>query len=443
MSLDWDEIKTARRFIMTETRIVGIRHRIKRTAEEEARPTQVAIMSGGEIITYDLPDDTAELDWARGVFPVEMRKVIDGEDLSGFAPHHIIWKKLKVGEADREAFNRGHLKKEANEWFIASKVPDKFDGLKPCDKVAMVLGGSGDRFAYALSRSGELISAEVWRVPPFTLKDFREGDKKEDAVNLAKLLEALPKLFYQVTQKDRQLIRLRKAFRGRTDAMKARISCEQRLRQHFIGEIFCDEHGLYPEGSIELAFDRAKFSDAILQSLFLEEKVREKELVAIVKNLDAYQQLFAPIKGCGPMIATRLIVAIQDIRRFETPAKLKAFCGVHVMPDGKFVRRRHGAVANWHSEARQALYLLGDQFNRNPDSPWGKKLREYKLKLREKHPEPVVVDDKKRYSDGHIHKMAVWRTLTKFVEHLWHEWRRIANSQIANGQDDKEEKLAA
>ena len=428
---------------MIGTRIVGIRHRIKRNAEQEARPTQVAIISEGEVITYDLPDDTAELDWARGVFPTSMRKVEADDDLSVFSSHHIAWKKLKVGEADRETFNRGHLKKEGNEWLLAYKVPATFDGLKPGDKVAMVLGGSGDRFAYALSRAGEKIEAGVWRVPPFTLNDFREGQKEEDATNLAKLLEALPEVFYPVTLKDRQLIKLRKALQGRTDAMKARISCEQRLRQHFVGEIFCDEDGLYPEGSIELAFDRAKSSDAILQALFLEEKVREKELVSMVKSLDVYQRLFAPIKGCGPMIATRLIVAIQDIRRFETPAKLKAFCGVHVMPDGKFVRRRHGVVANWHSEARQALYLLGDQFNRNPDSPWGQKLREYKRKLREAHPEPVVMDGKKRYSDGHIHKMAVWRTLTKFVEHLWHEWRRIANNQISSGQDDKEEKLAA
>ena len=56
---------------------------------------------------------------------------------------------------------------------------------------------------------------------------------------------------------------------------------------------------------------------------------------------------------------------------------------------------------------------------------WGKKLREYKVKLREKHPEVVEVGGKKRYTDGHIHKMALWRTITKFAEWLYNEWWKL------------------
>lgn len=125
-------------------------------------------------------------------------------------------------------------------------------------------------------------------------------------------------------------------------------------------------------------------------------------------NLDIYKELFEPIAGVGPMIASRLITAIGDIRRFETDAKLKAFCGVHVLSDGRFPRRRRRETSNWHPHARQALYLLGNQFNRRPNSIWGRKLREYKEKLREKHPGVEIMDGKKKYTDVHIHKMAAW-----------------------------------
>jgi hypothetical protein len=97
-----------------------------------------------------------------------------------------------------------------------------------------------------------------------------------------------------------------------------------------------------------------------------------------------------------------------------------------VTSGGKFVRRRAGTVCNYSPTLHQALYQLGGQFNRNPTSLWGLKLLEYKEKFREKHPE-VIVDEagKKRYTKGHIHKMAYWRTLSKFVEWLHREWTRL------------------
>jgi hypothetical protein len=31
-------------------------------------------------------------------------------------------------------------------------------------------------------------------------------------------------------------------------------------------------------------------------------------------------------------------------------------------------------------------------------------------------------EGKKRYTDGHIHKMALWRTATQFVRWLFRQW---------------------
>jgi len=223
-----------------------------------------------------------------------------------------------------------------------------------------------------------------------------------------------------------EIIRLREAFNARQDAMKARIACEQRLRQHFIGSVFCNPDGYFPEGAIEKLYDERKANDAVYAALVVEEKARARELQKIVESSDVWKRVFSDIEGMGWAIAARIIAGIVDIRRFESAAKFKAFCGVHVLDDGRFARLRGGEVANWHPDLRQALYLLGDQMNRRPNSPWGEKFREYKVRFREKYHEPIVGEGgKRRYGNAHIHKMALWRTLTKFAEWLFREWSRM------------------
>ena len=70
-------------------RTIGIRHRVKRTAEGEAKPTQVVIKQGDSFRSYNLGDETAELDFVCGRFPAEYRLAQEEEDLSGFMSHHI------------------------------------------------------------------------------------------------------------------------------------------------------------------------------------------------------------------------------------------------------------------------------------------------------------------------------------------------------------------
>ena len=98
---------------------------------------------------------------------------------------------------------------------------------------------------------------------------------------------------------------------------------------------------------------------------------------------------------------------------------------MHVGAGGVFPRRRSGAVSNWNPGVRQAFFLLCDQFVKRPGSVWGKKLREVKAAIRSRHPEVVLVNGKKRYTDGHTHKMAIWRTATKFTEWLYRKWTKL------------------
>ncbi len=362
-------------------RFIGIQHRVKTTAKGEGHPTRAAIIEGKKTITVELKDEQAELD------------------------------------------------------FINS--------LQAGDVVGMILGGSGDYLAYAASTVAKRVGAVVYRLPTYKLKEYREvmlgagtakaKQKDGDHLLLAQLVRDVPWHFHPLAETDENLIMVRIAWRSLWEAMQARMAAEQRFRQNFIGRAFTSPGGLYPEGGIEQAFKEAKANDRILSALYAEEAELERKLKKALEKTSVYNDLFLPLEGVGPKIAGRIISAVIDVRRFATAPKLKKFMGVHVNVDGSFPRRRHGQVANWHGDARQALYLLGDQFNRRPDSQWGKYLRQMKQKLREKYPEPVMVnrgsEEKPRmvkcYTNGHIHKMATWRTLTRFVEWLHEEWLEL------------------
>ncbi len=393
-------------------RKIGIAHRQKQTAEGEARPTIVAIAEEGEVKIYELGSETDEMDFLHGRFPIAYRRVLEEDDLGAFLEHHLKTRKDKATGEER-----------------VTQVPIEFEGLRPGDTVAMNLGGSGSYLAFAIHRQCEKLGdgARIIRCTPRTLSQARgDGNKKDDAKLLTQLAREQPSLFLPMRQVDLDQIRLQIAWRSRTDAMKARIACEQRLFQRLVGQVFVSEN-LAPERTLKALFLETKANDSILKELVKEEKQRIAEVEKILKKLPVYRRLFVPLRGCGPMIVTRLFVAIGDIRRFPTPAKLKSFCGVAVQPDGRFPRRRAGEVANWHPEARQALFLLGDQFNRRPETPWGEMLRRYKEQFALQHPEEInPKTGKRRYTKAHIHRMATWRTLTKFTEWLWREWTALA-----------------
>ncbi len=569
-------------------RFIGIQHRVKKSVNGDARPTLVTINIGEKVTSLKLETETDELDFVKGQYPIKFREVAADDDLSKFAAHHVQWTKLG-SDADLTNFNEDHIKTESKATYAATKVPAAYEGLQRLDSVGMVLGGSGDNLAFALASRAEQIGAKIFRVPPFRLNQDR--DKSSDAELFAKLVENNLDLFYEVTARDRETILLREALRCRTDAQKARIACENRLRGRTIGEAFCRPEGYFPEGDIEKAYDRLKATDKILLALQDEEKLRNGDLEKTCKNHWVYQAIFGPIEGVGPAIGGRIIAAITDIRRFmvfpdseemeelytrsqelerqanvqkdmlfiqdrleerdthfdklcklaswkraagkmgdatlieqsialhkqrsylrwqaevKTTSKVKAFCGVHVQmwwqclnpecsayvnadnvmlnhgtdaeneaPElpvcpkcgstdvvikGRLPMRRNGQVANWNGDSRQALYLLADQFNRRPNTPWGAKLRENKAKLRVKHPFPVVeekdsgkifqllpdsykynsktreylirtsegqeiaVKGKMIHSDAHIHKMAVWKTLSQFVVWMTKEWIKL------------------
>ncbi len=304
-------------------RCIGIRHRVKKTSKGEARPTQVAISSGRKVSAYNLEDETAELDFVMHRFPVQYYEPAADEDLGKFARRHLRTRQIKKGETTDELPPNLLLPgegKDKKKMFLVTGVPGAYEGLESEDLVAMSLGGSGDYLAFGIARHGHDIGATIRRVSPNLLKTERSGedeeDKDKDAKLLAKLVLAKPELFRPVTPRERDHLHLRVAFRSWEEAMKARIATEQRLYQRLIGEIFCNEDGLYPEGSIEEAFLAAKANDKILVTQKSEENKREAEMLAALDKLDAFHKVLEPVEGIGTRIAARILVGAGDTNRF-------------------------------------------------------------------------------------------------------------------------------
>lgn len=437
-------------------RIIGIAHRVKKKKDGEASPTIISILdmnNGGSVQTFKLETEQEELDFMNGICPVKWRPVDIGEDISATPDYQVIWRSAKDEDVLVESRHKSQCRHETKKGKkgapdtvtlveVAEEIPCEFIGVERGDTIAMCLGGSGDYFAFALTRKMGEIGGMVIRVPAHKLKDYRKGgDKKDDSTLIAHMAVDKFDDFYLSQVRDAKIIRLRNAFRDRTDCMKARIACEQRLRQRHIGLIFCSEEGKFPEGDIKKSFEERAANDDVLKNLLLEEARAEKEMERCVEDTEVWQKVFADIKGIGPCIAAKLICSVIDVRRFDKPSKFVKFLGAHVrLKDEKtgealkkelqFPRRRAGMLSNWSPDGRQALWQITDQFNRQGESTyWGKYLLEQKRKFREKHPvEELTEGGKKRYTKGHIHKMALWRTATRFATRLYKDWSKLEKS---------------
>ncbi len=401
-------------------RIVAIAHRVKaRRVNGEmvaALPTKVLIDEGGERTFLELSTEADELDFVNHKFGGKKSTSSGSEEFIGY------------------------------------------QGLQANDTVLMILGGSGDPLAYAISRKGESVGFSLWRMPGWALKAIR-GDKpseqsardQSELVTLVDSWKAKVGLFYQCDPVDRERIEVANYYKIFKEAQLARMGQASRTRQSLVGKIFMALDGLYPEGVMKkvlkefsvtikgLLFKGSRPVE-ILLALDSAEKTAKTELEKSVTS-SRYWQLFLPVVGIGPSIAGAFIAHIGDMRKFENEAKLWAFAGLHTLkangtkfqqgdsPQGGIMaRRRKGQLSNWNPSIKQALFTLGDQFNRRQDSYWGIKLRENKVLYRTKYPEVVRNEaGKMRYNDMHIHKMALWKTLRQFTRWMYREWTRLEN----------------
>ena len=472
---------------MSDGRIIAIWHREKKTTEGESRPTEVFIMSQNrtKLSRYELDDTQAELDFAHGVYPVKMRKVERAKDIAGVHPHHIAWRKIEDDETVPQQLVHSKGKKR----YIATEVPAAYDGLKADDTVVLLLGSSGDAMAHSLSHIAGILGegTQVLRFPGVRFHNevagLRIPENSGDAfagnaAKLALLALARPELFYPCRAPDRTFLQFREKYQHWLAAQEDRVRCQQRLRHIAKDRIFYTEKAGYPEGTIEEAFLAAKATDAGLKVLKAEEAARLLEMEARLGEIPVYTQILAKIDGVGPALAARIIFAIGDIRRFPTLWKLQSYLGVGVRMklecgdcakifdygdalavddilacpfchgistkehSREFPRRKYGETSNWRSDSRKAFFLLWDQFNKRPTTPWGKIYLATKERMRTNHPVEIIVGERRRYSKGDIQIMARWRTIRAFLRTLFRQWQALEGIKPAEEKRHEKQKVA-
>lgn len=442
----------------TSGRIIGIQHRVKKTKTQAAHPTIVCILDpDGKRVIHELPDLESESDFILSRFPVEYRlatSTVDEagveqmEDLSSFKPWHIL-------RDDKKG---------------TTKVPTRYDGIKPNDTVVMVLGGSGDNLAYAILKIGKETGVKMFRIAPYKLCEERgDGKKTEDAKLLVDLASKKPHLFENCRPRDERITEIRALTRNRLKAMKARIATEQVHAATFESKYYTQNCPEWREAGYQSSYEADAAADPGLKVMRDKEEVALKDLAKGLERCDIFLKLFKPIVGMGPAISSRIISQTNTILRFSKASKYRKYCGVHVNEDGTFPRRESGKQANWDGSIRQALWLLSDQFNRRPGTPWGKRLVKNKEYYKKKHPNlalryavdgkevlrelipgtftkkinenkstsyifhdeggDVVLKGSLDYTKKHIHRMGVWKTLSEFVDWLYDNWWNIERDQ--------------
>lgn len=432
-------------------RVIGVRHRNKMTTEGEARPTALCIAPAGDpanTVELLLENEQDEVDWAHGHLPIAFREATSKDDPADFRPWHLQWKKVKEGEST-DNIPKSHLRKVGKIMERLHKVPSECTGYQPGDIIVMLSGGSGNILAHMLSRVGEKIGSSVVRTSAARAKAFRAEFDSSGVENMHTALMWMwvrdPDKFRELLPRHRDQVEVREAYITFEKVQNDRKSCGLRLKQRAKNRVYMGkDSGTEEMLALEERYKEILSSDKVHQALQLEEEIAVKDALKIMKGMPVYHRVLEPISGIGPRIALRLIASIPDITAFETEAQFAAYCGVHVLglngkklqkgetppaARGVFPRRRRGVDSDWKPVLRQALFLFDEQLVRNPGSHWGQKRADIKAKYRVKHPEPVEEEKDgrkvKRYTNGHIHKMACWKTLNKFSKWLFRELKKL------------------
>lgn len=167
--------------------------------------------------------------------------------------------------------------------------------------------------------------------------------------------------------------------------------------------------------------------DDTLEQEFLDGLMIDKQIDNAKKAMVNFGKRSAPgvwewvtsIRGLGEGgLAAQLIAQIDDIGKFSNVSKLWRFAGLAVI-DGKAERNQPGEKAHKNGRLRAVCYLISEQFIKQQTPLYVDIYYSEKARLRELHPEP----EGKQYTDGHIHNMAMRKTVKIFMQHLWIIWR--------------------
>lgn len=130
------------------------------------------------------------------------------------------------------------------------------------------------------------------------------------------------------------------------------------------------------------------------------------------------------IKGLGEGgLAAQLLAQIDDIEKFDNPARLWRYSGFSVT-EGKAEKNQKGEKSKFNRRLKGVCYNIAAQFIKQQTPVYVDIYYSEKERQRALYPEPIENGNgKKIYTDGHIHNRA-WRKMIKvFLKDLWNEWQ--------------------
>jgi hypothetical protein len=161
-------------------------------------------------------------------------------------------------------------------------------------------------------------------------------------------------------------------------------------------------------------------------------KHTEKLMASFGREVPVWEWM-TNIHGVGNHTAAKILALVDDIAKFDNISKLWRFCGYAVI-EGGAERNKAGEKSHFNRRLKSELFLLAESFikSQSPEYVWI--YYEEKQRLRTLYPEPI--EDKssawgKRFTDQHVHRMAIRKMVKIFLSHLWLVWREAEGLPVS------------
>lgn len=175
--------------------------------------------------------------------------------------------------------------------------------------------------------------------------------------------------------------------------------------------------------------------DAMMEQEFISAMGLDKAIDNAKKTMVAFGEASAPevwqwmtsIRGLGEGgLAAQVIAQVDDITSFTNVSKLWRFAGYAVI-DGRREHNTAGKKAHFNKRLKSVCYLIADQFIKQQTPLYVDLYYAEKERLRELYPEPVKSQSGNpwpyMFTDNHVHRMAMGKSIKIFLQHLWLVWR--------------------
>lgn len=167
----------------------------------------------------------------------------------------------------------------------------------------------------------------------------------------------------------------------------------------------------------------------VLKNLRMNETATASYLRRLVIGSRLWTEFASDIKGLGYILTAWILMYVR-IKRCKYPSQLWSYCGLSVR-DGKGARLTKGEQAKFHVKLKSKLIWLGQSFIKNRNPRYYGLYLTFKREYHNDHPEKVFMENgKSRYSDMHLHRMALRKMVKIFLLDLYVILRQIEGLKV-------------